>query len=321
MTWVTWRQQRTEGLIAAAVLALLVALLVPTGLHMASVYDHDGLASCVHANSPDCQQVIGGFINQFEHGVGGLLPWLNLVPGIIGVLLAAPFVLELESGTYRLAWTQSITRRRWIASKLGITVLAAVVSALAMTALLTWWRSPLDHVQGRMTQSVFDFEGTVGIGYVLFALGLALAIGVVWRRTVPAVILAFGGYVVLRVFVQNWLRERYEAPLTATWSMTRGFVGPNMSKDWILREEPSDKYGHPVSMSFGVLRSCGSAVKGTVKLIDPSCLARAGSGYNHAVYQPASRFWAFQGIETALFGGLGVALILFAAWWVHERAS
>ena len=55
--------------------------------------------------------------------------------------------------------------------------------------------------------------------------------------------------------------------------------------------------------------------------IDPSCLAKHGAGYNHAVYQPASRFWLFQGIETALFGGVALALILFAAWWIHERTS
>ena len=36
------------------------------------------------------------------------------------LLLAAPFVIELDSGTYRLYWTQSITRRRWIVTKLGL---------------------------------------------------------------------------------------------------------------------------------------------------------------------------------------------------------
>ena len=41
----------------------------------------------------------------------------------------------------------------------------------------------------------------------------------------------------------------------------------------------------------------------------------------HAVYHPASRFWLFQGIETALFGGVAVALIAFAAWWIHERMT
>ena len=58
-----------------------------------------------------------------------------------------------------------------------------------------------------------------------------------------------------------------------------------------------------------------------VRSIDSSCLAKHGAGYDHAVYQPASRFWLFQAIETAAFGGVAVALILFAAWWVHERTS
>jgi hypothetical protein len=59
----------------------------------------------------------------------------------------------------------------------------------------------------------------------------------------------------------------------------------------------------------------------TRRAVDPACLAKQGLGYFHAVYQPASRFWLFQGIETALFGGSALALILFAAWWVHRRAS
>ena len=158
-----------------------------------------------------------------------LLPWLNLIPGVIGVALAAPLLLELESGTYRLAWTQSVTRRRWLAVKLGMTVLAAALAALAMTALVTWWRTPLDRLHGRL-ENVFDFEGSVGVGYVLFALGLSLAIGVVWRRTVPAVIAGFAGYVVARVFVQNWLRERFASPLETTWSARSGFETPKLEK-------------------------------------------------------------------------------------------
>jgi hypothetical protein len=53
--------------------------------------------------------------------------------------------------------------------------------------------------------------------------------------------------------------------------------------------------------------------------VDPSCLP--DDLYHHAIYQPASRFWLFQGIETALFGGVAIALIAFAAWWIHERVS
>jgi hypothetical protein len=319
MTWVTWRHQRTEMLIAVGVLALLAALLVPTGLHMASVYDQNGLAACVNTNSRDCNGVVEAFTMRFDR-LAGLFGWYNLIPGVIGVLLAAPFVLELESGTFRLAWTQSITRRRWLAAKLGVTVAAALLAALALTALMTWWRIPLDHLHGRMETNVFDFEGIVGFGYVLFALGVSLAVGAIWRRTVPAVIIGFGVYTAVRIFVQQWLRQRYESPLANTWLATKGF-GPHLRDAWIITGQPSDKFGHPLSQAFGVIQACSRAVNDHTRNIDPSCLARHGAAYNHVVYQPASRFWLFQGIETAIFGGAGIALILFAAWWVHERAS
>jgi hypothetical protein len=239
---------------------------------------------------------------------------------VIGIALAAPLLLELESGTYRLAWTQSITRRRWLVVKLGTTVLAAVLAAVAMSVLVTWWRAPLDHLHGRM-ENVFDFEGTVGIGYVLFAVGLSLAIGAVWRRTVPALIAGFAGYVVARIFVQNWLRQRYESPLSTTWHARDGFDKPELAKAWILDLHPSDRFGHATMPARSPMQACESVgnAKGGVKVIDPSCLP--DTLYNHAVYQPASRFWLFQGIETALFAGVGVALIAFAAWWVHERIT
>jgi hypothetical protein len=317
--WLSWRQQRTETLIVAVMLALIAALLVPTGIDMASRYDHDGLSACAAASSAGgCGEAIEAFTGRFDWVVS-LIPWLNLIPGVIGIALAAPLLLELESGTYRLAWTQSITRRRWLAFKLGTTALAAVVAALAMIALVTWWRMPLDHLHGRMETNVFDFEGTVGVGYVLFALGLSLAVGAVWRRTVPALITGFAGYTVVRIFVQNWLRERFEAPLTSTWPARSGFSTPKLDKAWVLELRPSDRLGHTIAQPLSPRPACARTIEKGVQAIDPSCLPR--NLFNHAVYQPASRFWLFQGIETALFAGTAVVLILFAAWWVHERTS
>jgi hypothetical protein len=318
--WTTWRQQRTETLIAAGILALLAALLIPTGLRMASAYNRDGLSACVAHQTSGCHEAMAAFGNEFGT-ITSLVPWFNLIPGAIGILLAAPFILELENGTFRLAWTQSITRRRWLVGKLGVTVAAALLAALSMTVLMTWWRTPLDHLYGRMTTNVFDFEGIAGFGYVLFALGLSLAIGAVWRRTVPALIIGFAGYTVARLLVQGWLRERYQTPLTSTWPISKGFTGPKLDRVWVLSEQPSDKFGHPFSQRLDVLRLCSQGIRDGVGKIDASCLARHGAGYNHAVYQPASRFWLFQVMETALFGGAAVVLILFAAWWVHERVS
>jgi hypothetical protein len=313
MTWVGWRQQRTETLIAAAILAVLAVALVPSGLHMASVYHHDGLSGCLSQNpSRSCEDAIGEFTRRFE-SLGNLVAWVTLVPGLIGVLLATPFVLDLEQGTYRLAWTQSITRRRWIAHKLTIATVAALVAALALTAFLTWWRAPLVHLNGRMDQSAFDSTGTVVMSYVLFALGLALAVGVLWRRAVPALVVAFAGYLGARIFVDTWLRQHLVPRLTAVWH-ARSQQPANLNHAWVLTEGPSDKLGHA---SEPMLTFCSRAQEAT-----GHCPAlKQGPDFLHAVYIPASRFWELQGIETAMFGGVALALIALAAWWTHERVG
>ena len=319
MIWVSWRQQRTEALIAAGILAVLAVVLIPTGIEMAHAYDHDGLSACHgQTTSESCGQAVGTFTARFE-SLSNLLGWLTLVPGLVGVLLAAPFVLELESGTYRLAWTQSITRRRWIASKLGLAVVVAVLVALALTLLMTWWRTPFVHLQGRMENGAFDSEGSVVFGYVLFALGLAVAAGVVWRRAVPALVVAFGVYFAVRLFVDTWLRQRLIAPLSATWRLDS--PGPNLNRAWVLDQYPSDALGHRAPIVARPVGACARAFASHDKTAISDCLARHGQAFTTAVYEPASRFWAFQGIETALFGGVGLLLIAVAAWWTHERTG
>jgi hypothetical protein len=314
VTWLAWRQQRTEMLVAALVLALLAALLVPTGLHMDSVYAHDHLATCVTQPKGSCGSAISSFDHRFEH-LGGLLAWLNLVPGLVGILLAAPFVLELEHGTFRLAWTQSLTRRRWLSTKLALIGLGALAAALVMTLLMTWWRAPLDHLHGRMEQNVFDFEGVVPFAYILFAVALVLAIGAVLRRTVLAIGLASLGYLALRLSVQTWIRQNYVAPVRRVWPV--GQAGPvNLDKAWNLQSGPSDRYGHPLANANTIFATCAR----DPKRLDSTC-ARAHGIYNLAVFQPASRFWLFQGIETAIFGGLALILLALAVWWTQKKVS
>jgi hypothetical protein len=321
MSWVAWRLQRTETLITTAIVALIAVLLVPTGIEIANAYTRDGLSSCASVTSSNaCQTAIMSFTTQWSSLVG-LVTWLTLVPGLIGVLLAAPFLLDLESGTYRLAWTQSITRRRWLAGKLGLAIACSLAASLILIALMTWWHAPWVHIQGRLQSPNYDFEGTVVFGYGLFALGLAVAVGAVWRRAVPALIVAFGGYFAARIFVDTWLRQHLVRPLSATWKAAAS--GPDLNKDWVLSEGPSDKLGHYIGL-HGFGGGLGSTIQVPDKCVHavgpgiPSCHP---GGFIHAVYQPASHFWALQGMETALFGGIAVLLIAFAAWWTHERAA
>ena len=305
MIWLGWRQQRAETLVTAAILAALAALLVPTGLSIASAYHDAGLAQCVgHVGGDDaCGRAVNDFFARFNN-LGDLIAWVTIVPGIIGVLFAAPFVLQLEQRTHRLDWTQSITRGRWIAGKLGLAVATGLIAALALTLLLTWWRAPFAHLQGRMSNSIYDSEGTVVVAYTLFALGLGLAVGALWRRAVPAMFASFAGYFAVRLFVDTWLRQRLVSPLTATWNARSH--GPALDRAWVLSEHPVDAHGHALNV---VLCPPGA----------DACPAKPGAvQYLQAVYHPESHFWPLQIIETALFAGAAVALIAFAAWWVRR---
>ncbi len=311
MTWVSWRLQRTETLIAVGILALIAALLVPTGITMASAYSHDGLAACLGVHSSyQCSQAIVGFQLRFG-SLSGLLNFFTLIPGLIGVLLAAPFILELENGTYRLAWTQSITRRRWITTKLAVPIAAALLISAALILLTTWWRTPFVQLNGRMDTGTYDSEGTVVFGYTLFALGLALAVGAIWRRAVAAVTVAFVGYFIARIFVDTWLRNRLVAPLKATWHTAAGQPA-NLNHANIISQTGSGP---------SVVVASGSGPLGGHVRVAVSGRLGFGPTTMHAVYQPASDFWPLQGLETGLFAGAAVVLIAFAAWWTHERTA
>lgn len=316
MIWLSWRRQRTETLIAAGVLALLAVLLVPSGLEMAHAYDRDGLAACLGTagTSDACGQAIDSFTSRF-HSIGSLIAWLTLVPGLVGVLLAAPFVLEFEQGTHRLAWTQSVSRRRWLAGKLLLAMGAAVLAALLFTLLITWWRAPFVHLQGRIDPSVYDSEGTVVVGYTLFALGLAAAVGALWRRAVPAVVVGFIGYFGVRLFVDIWLRQRLISPSTSTTRLLEKQPA-FLQHAWVLDSHPVDRLGHAVLIQPGV---CGPSRMLLDKPAMGDCLARHGY-FLQTIYEPASRFWALQGIETSLFVGAAAVLLGFAAWWTYRRA-
>jgi hypothetical protein len=290
MIWLGWRQQRTEALIALAIIAVLAAILVPTGIDMSSAVGHESVAA---------------FSARFS-SLGNLIAWLTLIPGLIGVLLAAPFVLALEHGTYRLDWTQSIPRRRWIATKLGLSVATAIVAAGILLLLLTWWRGPFVQIQGRVAPAVYDSEGTVVFAYTLFALALATAVGTVWRRAVPALAVALVAYIGARVFVDTWLRQRLVSPDTAVWSVNA--KAPNLDKAWIVEQFPATRSGAHIPFI-----SCQVGAGGACH---PATLHH---GFIHAVFQPPSHFWSLQLIETAIFGLIALALLGFAAWWTRRR--
>jgi len=308
--WLGWRQQRTETMIAAALLVLVALILVPSGIEMAHQYTRDGLSHCLgFTPSQACDEAVGSLEQRFNKFID-LIGWFNLVPGLFGVALAAPFALELERGTHRLAWTQSITRRRWVVTKLGLAVSSTVLAAAVLIGILIWWRAPLVRLDGRMDTGAFDSQGTVILGYSLFALGLALAVGAVWRRAIPAVMVAFVGYFVARIFTDTWLRQRLVTPHKLTWAAGRDDPRA-LWHAWKISETIVSINSHS-----GLPPMAECIRKGATNV--KQCLAVNG-GHLQAVFEPASNFWPLQLVETAMFGGVAIALIAFAGWWTLHR--
>ena len=141
MTWVTWRQARLENLLGLAALAAVAFILLWAGHDAHAAFKAAGLSSCVasHSQAADCTIAANDFLLKYGH-LNGFVVWLVFLPLIWGMLLAAPAILDMEQGTYRLSWTQSASRRRWIVVKIGFGAVASIIVSTVWMELWTWWR-------------------------------------------------------------------------------------------------------------------------------------------------------------------------------------
>jgi hypothetical protein len=194
--WLTWRQFRAQAWAALAALAVVAVALGITGPGLANMYDASGIAGCAaHGN---CGPLTQAFLTELAHSgadnvllrLGPLL--LFAVPGLLGMFWGAPLVTrELETGSFRMVWNQSITRTRWLAVKLALVGLATMAVAGLLSLAEAWWYGPVLNLSlNRLSAGTFGGSGIVPVGYAAFAFTFGVAAGIVIRRTVPAMGLA-----------------------------------------------------------------------------------------------------------------------------------
>jgi ABC-type transport system involved in multi-copper enzyme maturation permease subunit len=316
MTWVTWQQHRYQAAFAAALLAALAVVLLITGLHAAAVW-HSALTQCAADNS--CASLAGSNLSLGGPIITTLVLATAAVPALPGLLWGAPAVAgELETGTNQFAWTQSVTRRRWLAVRAGWLLLGAAVLAGAVSAIVTWWSGPFNALTADAFQvNRFDITDIVPVGYAIFAMALGICAGTLLRRTLPALGVTLAGFAGVRLVIALWLRLHYilTAPFTPPGSylpVTNGFVGPD---------------GKPAALDYNVPNYNGvplpsACVHAMQNNPDPQAVVPclAAHGYQGSLaYQPASRFWAFQGIETGIFVILAAVLIGVTFWVLSRR--
>jgi len=323
MTWLVWRQYRAQGAIASVLLAAAAAVILVDGFQIASRW-HSILVTC--AGNSACLGQQGPLVN----GVVSDLPYLSLIlPVVLGMLWGAPLVAhELETRTSDFVWAQSVTRTRWLAVKTGWLLLAAGMCGGVLAALTTWWSGPINALSASaFDPGQFDTQGIVPIGYAVFAMALGIAAGTVARRTLPAIAVVLGGFIALRLLIAGVLRPHYIAAVTHYYSLTSSFSPPGQA--WVLGQGAVSRTGVTVPQGWGSLGSvvpaaCQSLLAGpaTGKFGSMSAMfscLQAHGWRGFATYQPAYRYWPFQGIETGIYVLLAAALIAVTFAIVRRR--
>ncbi|MFJ6213503.1 ABC transporter permease subunit [Streptomyces sp. NPDC092296] len=330
MIWLTWRQFRTQALAALAAVLLLGSYLVTLGVQIHREHDRV-LAQCrSHGN---CPSLLASFTSQYHLPVTLLGYLLIIVPGIIGMFWGAPLITrELELGTHRLVWNQSVTRRRWLAAKLGLVGLGAMAVTGVLSLLLTWAASPFDQVQAdRFTPMLFGARNIAPVAYAAFAFVLAVALGLFVRRTLPAMALTLVVFAVVQIMMPALVRPGIVAPVSSSVRLTPAALGTLdflgqygaigglkvPSGDWVVSTSPMlDSAGRDVGHS-AMYADC---IDNSVQSAMLACLAKADL-HVEVTEQPADRYWSFQWYESGIFTAAAAALTALCFWRIRGRLT
>jgi hypothetical protein len=352
----TWRQFRTQAVVVAGLLAVTATALAITGPQLVHLYDIS-VVPCQARG--DCSLAISAFLSH-DSLLQDLGTVVVVVPGLIGVFWGAPLVArELETGTYKLTWMQSVTRRRWLAVKLGLVGMSSIAVAGLLTLMVTWWSSPLDRVNADPF-ALFDERGIVPLGYAAFAFALGVTAGLLLRRTLPAMVATLAVFAGIRLAVTYWVRPYLFAPLRVsavlrapTPNGPTSLAAELRPGDWVVSDQTVNAAGQVIGQNgaidygggrYGILfRPVGDGrlILRGVGLCPNRFPASAGAtrggqpspAFQRAVqecltrlrvtevvsYQPTSRYWPLQWYELGIFVGLALLLAGFCFWWLRRR--
>ena len=329
MAGVTWRQHKIALAGTAVLLGALAVWLwiIGTPLHHA----YAAAVACHPASSTACQSLVATFNGINDHMTGPTSPggvFLQAVPALIGAFAGAPVLArELETGTFRYAWTQGFGRWRWALAKLALLAVVLAAAAGACGVVVSWYYQPyfasgnqaLGLYQIPPMVTLFSLRGVAFPAWTVAAFVIGALAGMLIRRVVPAIAATLAVYAGLAVAAGGFLRERYLAPLATSSANVPG-TGWIISQWWTK----DGRFAFAGSPPLNLLNQfCSAPPSGPGKPSQGTfaqCLAQ--HGYTMwTSYQPASRFWPFQWIEGGWLLALSALLIAATVWLVQRRAA
>ena len=322
MTWLTWRLHRTEVAIGVLLFAALIAIMLLGTERVNSAYDaaRDGGSFDDDRGLLFDERSADYFILRSRWS--NLNTLLHGVPLAVAALLAIPTLQELERGTHRLAWTQSISRRRWSLVRVGFAAGVATLVAAIWAVTASHWRASILRGEERtFGQHAFELSPAVLFGYGLFAVALGLAAAAIVRRLVPALALLAVGFIGARIFTTFVLRERYRDPIEVTVAAGADPGQLTAFADrWIVDESWLTGTGERLSWERVNQLCTPGANEQNVDAFYQRCYADNDLHYFRA-YHLNDRVVQFQLIEMALYLGLATALFALAYWWLTRRPA
>jgi hypothetical protein len=245
---------------------------------------------------------MGPAYQHYDLVVGLASAALTVAPLLIGAWAGASLIgRELESGTAKLAWTQSVTPARWLAAKLAVPAALIVSGTVLLTLLnrLVWWREePLRDAVG--TRDWFDLttftgNGTLATAYALFG----VVAGLLLSRSLPALAAGFAGTAALMAVLQG---NRHHL-----WPMTE------------VRAAASEPSWTGMLVDRGIITASGDRIS-NVLCEDSECGRSDVVGY-WAQSHPASHFWPLQLVETGIVVAVTALLVLASFHLLRRRTG
>jgi ABC-type transport system involved in multi-copper enzyme maturation permease subunit len=342
MNWLIWKQHRRQFIILAAILALYTAVVIPTGLHFWHAYQH-ALATCSATSTCDLlttQLFRSGWdsnLNPSQPGGGVNVVVLLVValPFLLGIFVGVPLIArEYSEGTNLLVWTRSISRHKWLTTKLVWTLVAVTLFTGIFAALTTLWSKTGNALYvDRFDTMKFDLQGIVPAAYAVFAVSLGIALGAWLKRFMPAIGITLAVLLALQIAIGGYVRPHYATPITVTASMRQDAFSTKLpSGAWVVSRYFVNQHGtessHPFDLPTWPTRcqalanSQGSQAIEGHKAASPqdidNCLTAAGF-HQVAKYQPSYRYWNFQRMEAGLYLALSLIPIIATYWLVLKR--
>lgn len=320
MIWLVLRRQRAGLLLLAGLVVVLVGVIATCRLLFDSDVARLGLQRCLTAPATCIGDLAWGDVQDaYDPTMQYLQVGLIAAPLLMGVLVGAGlFGRDLERGTHVFALTQGTGRLRWWAMGLMVAGLPAAAGAAVVSATATWGLYPLTLFNPNSTfyGPTFDTTGLVPAGQAVLAFAVAASIGLVARSALVAIVTAVVLQVVMVIGLSGFARMHYLPPESVRVAYDPA-VGLSMPDDLppgarVVDMNYLDGAGQVVPREL-IIVAMSAAQCGADEAAWRQCFAATGVVATETRYQPITRFWPFQFIESGILAVLaGVALVVGA---------